>query len=105
MLIHLSTPHLFQPSSSCPPLASMVRDDLARCLLMISGKREFPPSVLQCVLAIFGTLITSVGPSMRIMVECFLIHVYMKGLKQFFEMLTAKVFGLYFRFYFLNVCF
>ena len=75
---------------SCPPLASMVRDDLAKCLLMISAKREFPPSVLQCILSIFGTLITSVGPSMRIMIECFLVHVYMKGLTQVYDMLVTK---------------
>ena len=73
---------------SCSPLATMVRDDLAKCLLMISSKRDFPPTVLQHVLALFGTLITSLGPAMRIMVECFFIHVYLKGLHQFYDILV-----------------
>ena len=72
---------------SCSPLATMVRDDLAKCLLMISSKRDFSPTVLQHVLALFGTLITSLGPAMRIMVECFFVHVYLKGLHQFYDIL------------------
>lgn len=75
---------------SCSALAWMVRDDLAKCLLMISTKRDFPPSVLQHVLALFGTLITSLGPAMRIMVECFFVHVYLKGLHQFYDTLLAR---------------
>jgi hypothetical protein len=47
---------------SCSALAWMVRDDLAKCLLMISTKREFPPMVLQHVLALFGTLLRSAQP-------------------------------------------
>ena len=75
---------------SCSPLATMVRDDLAKCLLMISSKRDFPPMVLQHVLALFGTLITSLGPAMRIMVECFFVHVYLKGLHQFYDILVDR---------------
>ena len=75
---------------SCPALTTMVRDDLAKCLLMISSKRDFPPMVLQHVLALFGTLITSLGPAMRIMVECFFMHVYLKGLHQFYDILAMR---------------
>ena len=75
---------------SDPALATMVRDDLAKCLLMIASKRDYPPLVLQHVLTLFGTLVTSLGPVMRIKIECFFIYIYLKGLVQFHELLSAR---------------
>lgn len=57
---------------------------------MICSKREFPPLVLQNTLTLFGTLVTALGPVTRIMVECFFMFVYLKGLVQFNDLLVAR---------------
>lgn len=79
----------------CPPLASMVRDDLGRYLVLLCTNRNFAPSILQTSLGIFTSLLISIGPSMRLLVECFMKHVYIKSLHQLLNVFTQYEESLY----------
>jgi hypothetical protein len=79
----------------CPPLASMVRDDLGRYLVLLCTNRNFSPSILQTSLGIFTSLLISIGPSMRLLVECFMKHVYLKSLHQLLNAFTQYEESLY----------
>lgn len=72
-------------------MASLVRDDLCRSLILLSGKRNFPPIVLQNILGLFSTLYTSFGPALKVLIECFTIYVFLKSLHQMTTMLETQV--------------
>lgn len=63
-------------------IVGLIRDDLSRCIVMLSGRRDFVPLVLQAILSLFGTLFTLYGPFLRVMVSCFVPSVYLKALHQ-----------------------
>jgi hypothetical protein len=71
----------------CLPLASLIRDDLGLCLILLASKTELPPVVLESVLNTFSTLVMSLGPMLFVLVESFLVHVYLKGLSQLHSLL------------------
>jgi len=75
----------------CEPLASLVRDDLGRYLVLLSAKRELPPIVLQSVLGLVSTLIASMAPCLRVLVECIFQHVFLKALHQLHQLLQVLV--------------
>eukprot|EP00596_Hydrurales_sp_CCMP1899_P004941 CAMPEP_0119047238 /NCGR_PEP_ID=MMETSP1177-20130426/51980_1 /TAXON_ID=2985 /ORGANISM="Ochromonas sp, Strain CCMP1899" /LENGTH=1905 /DNA_ID=CAMNT_0007021581 /DNA_START=110 /DNA_END=5824 /DNA_ORIENTATION=- len=68
--------------SNHEPLASLVRDDLGRCLILLSSRRDFPPMVLQSLLGVFSLTVQLMGPSARILVECFMRFIYIKAVLQ-----------------------
>eukprot|EP01038_Epipyxis_sp_PR26KG_P004477 gene4477-6328_t len=71
-------------------LAHILSDELGLHLLMLCAKRDsYPPIVLQLSLGIFATLYNSIGPYIRIMVECFIKQVYMKALVQLLDIFTS----------------
>ena len=72
-------------------MASLVRDDLCRSLLLLSGKRNFPAVVLQNILGLFSTLYTSFGPALKVLIECFTMYVFLKSLHQMTAMLETQV--------------
>ena len=75
----------------CLPLASLVRDDLGRSLVLLSAKRDLPPVVLQNVLGVAASLMVSLGPCLRILTECIFLFVYLKGLHQLLALLKTQV--------------
>ena len=72
---------------NCLPLLSLIRDDLGLCLILLAGRTDFPPVVLQSVLSLFSTLVLSFGPVLYVLVEAFLVHVYMKSLNHLHTLL------------------
>jgi hypothetical protein len=64
------------------PLSSLVRDDLGRCLILLCSRRDLPPSVLQSVLDLFSLTVQLMGPSVRILIECFMRFIYIKAILQ-----------------------
>jgi hypothetical protein len=75
----MATPHSILRS---PSIVALIRDDLSRCIVMLSSRRDFVPLVLQSILSLFGTLFTLYGPFLRVMVSCFVPSVYLKALYQ-----------------------
>lgn len=65
-----------------PALVWLLRDDLGKCLVLLAGKRGFPTVVLQHTLSAFSALQVAVGPTLRVLTETFMTHVYMKALHQ-----------------------
>ena len=49
------------------------------------------PAVLQAVLSVFVALLNTVGPCMRILVECFMRQVYLKALVQTYNLFSEQV--------------
>lgn len=74
-------------------MSTMIGDDLGFCMLMLCAKRDsgYPTIVLQLGLSIFGTLLNSLGPCLRIMTECILKQVYIKALSQLLETMSSQV--------------
>lgn len=70
------------------PLAAMIRDELGSCLVLLSSKKDLPPAVLRSALGIFSTLFLTMGPSIRVLAECFLKFVYLKSLHQLLFMFS-----------------
>jgi hypothetical protein len=77
----------------CPSLASMIRDDLGRCMVIIGSKRRFSSLVLLNILGLFTTLVKSMSPALRITVELFFVHIYLKALHQLRDRLYTIVSG------------
>jgi hypothetical protein len=71
----------------CLPLVSLIRDDLGLCLILLASRTDLPPVVLQGVLSLFSTLVMSLGPMLYVLVEAFLVHVYLKSLNQLHTLL------------------
>lgn len=74
----------------CPPMASLIRDDLSRCLILLAGKRGYPAVVFQNILGLFSTLYTSFGPALKVLIECFTIYVFLKSLHQMSNLLGTQ---------------
>jgi hypothetical protein len=72
-------------------MASLVRDDLSKCLVMLATKHHFPPVVLQNILGLFVSLYTSFGPVLKVLIECFFVHVFLKALHQLNGLLSKQV--------------
>lgn len=72
---------------NCKPLVSMIRDDLGLCLILLAGRTDLPPVVLQGVLSLFAALVRSLGPLLYVLVESFMVHVYLKSLNQLLMLL------------------
>ena len=73
-------------------------DELGFSLLMLSSARGTSSSgsgngtvVLQMVLSVFGALLSSLGPCLRILAECFVRQVYLKALVQTFGVFSEQV--------------
>ena len=71
-----------------PVFSHYFRDDLGRCLVMLAGKQRFPVAVMSAVLDIFTSILSTYGPVMRVVVENFMRHVFLKALYQ-----TLRLFG------------
>ena len=63
-------------------LACLVRDDLGKCLILLSSRRDLPISIFQSVLSLFSFVKQLMGPTARILVECFMRYVYIKAILQ-----------------------
>ena len=72
-------------------MASLVRDDLSKCLVMLATKHHYPPIVLQNILGLFASLYTSFGPVLKVLIECFFLHVFLKALHQLSGLLSKQV--------------
>lgn len=75
---------------TCRPLASLVRDDLCRSLILLTAKKDLPSVVLQHVLGVVLTLFTSMGTCLRLLTECFFQYVFLKSLHQLLGMLKTQ---------------
>jgi Sec7-like guanine-nucleotide exchange factor len=75
----ISTSHSILRS---PMIVALIRDDVSRCIVMLSSRRDFVPMILQSILSLFGTLFTLYGPFLRVMISCFVPSVYLKALHQ-----------------------
>lgn len=80
----------------CSPMASLVRDDLSRSLVLIASSHQYPASVLQSILALFETLFAWFGPTLKILTECFFSHVYLKALHRLSHTLKKQVLHMFF---------
>ena len=63
-------------------LSSLVRDDLGRCLILLCSRRGLPPAVLQSALGLFCLTVQLLGPTTRILIECFMRYIYIKAILQ-----------------------
>ena len=79
---------------SCDSLSSILRDDLGQYLMMLIRKRNNPSVVIQGVLSIFGSLFVTMGPVLRVLIECFMKHVYLKALHQSLGILRDAAVGM-----------
>ena len=73
---------LSPPTYSHEPLASLVRDDLGRCLILLCSRRDLPATALQSSLCLFSLTVQLMGPRTRILVECFMKFIYIKAILQ-----------------------
>lgn len=74
----------------CPPMAALIRDDLSKCLVMLATKHHYPPVVLQNILGLVVSLYTSFGPVLKVLIECFFQHVFLKALHQLNSLLSKQ---------------
>ena len=74
----------------CRPIASVLRDDLGKCLVLICAKRDYPIMVIQNILSLYGSLVTTLGCTIKIVIECFMKQIYLKALHQTLGMLSAN---------------
>ena len=63
-------------------LSSLVRDHLGRCLILLSSRRGLPSAVLQSALGLFALTVQLMGPTTRIIIECFMRYIYIKAILQ-----------------------
>ncbi len=63
-------------------MASLIKDDLGKSLIILAIRHKSSPTMLQSILGLFSTLFVSFGPILRVLIECFFQHVYLKGLHQ-----------------------
>ena len=75
---------------SCQPLLSIIRDDIGRAIVLLAANCQCHPFVLQSILNLFSTLLASLGPSIRVLVECFMKFVYLKSLNQLSVLLKTQ---------------
>jgi hypothetical protein len=69
-------------------LSNNVKDSLGKCLILLSTRKDFAPSVLQSILSLFATLFVSLGPCLRVLIESFFRYVYIKALHQIVGLLS-----------------
>lgn len=67
--------------SNCSALSSICSDDLAKCLLLFCTSKP-SVSVFVTVLPLIQTLVQVFLPVQKVLVECFMMHVYLKTLHQ-----------------------
>jgi hypothetical protein len=70
-----------QTLSACVPLLSMVSDDLPKVLMLLCTRRA-SVSIFVTTLPLFHTLLQLFFPIQRVLIECFMQHIYLKSLFQ-----------------------
>jgi len=73
---------------------ALFTDELGLSLLLLCNVREsyaYPSTVFQSVLNLFSVLINTIGPCMRIMLECFIRQVVLKALIQTYIFFSYQV--------------
>ena len=74
---------------------ALFTDELGLSLLLLCNVREsyaYPSTVFQSVLNLFSVLINTIGPCMRIVLECFIRQVVLKALIQTYSFFSYQVF-------------
>ena len=74
---------------------ALFTDELGLSLLLLCNVREsyaYPSTVFQSVLNLFSVLINTIGPCMRIVLECFIRQVVLKALIQTYSFFSYQVY-------------
>lgn len=73
-------------------LRLLLTDELGLCILSLLQHRgdSSPPHILQTSLSIFMMLRSTLGPNIRILVECFTKQVFTKAMVQIADLLLVE---------------
>lgn len=65
-----------------PPFSTMFRDDFSKYLILLVMRTDYPLIVTQTLVDVFCSMVSAFGPVVRLLIEYFMRHVYLKALHQ-----------------------